>query len=129
MSTPDSLGESRDNRPTPAAPAASTFGLRSTSKIRDLHLNRLAMVYVRHPACDRRVIVRDHSLSAHGHTQPLIPVILTFSVTVVTVPSRPFDLVGTDPLLPLLAPPSHRQRLHRTVTTVTEDPSPMPPSS
>ena len=28
-------------------PAAATFGLRSTSKIHDLHLNRLAMVYVR----------------------------------------------------------------------------------
>jgi len=47
MSTPNSRGESRDNRPTPAAPSASTFGLRSTSMIRALHLNRLAMVYVR----------------------------------------------------------------------------------
>jgi hypothetical protein len=47
MSTPDARGEGRDNRSTPAAPAAPAFGLRSTSKIRDLHLNRLAMVYVR----------------------------------------------------------------------------------
>ena len=47
MTTPDSRGEGRDNRAAPTAPSASTFGLRSTSKIRDLHLNRLAMVYVR----------------------------------------------------------------------------------
>src|SRR5262249_56575383 len=47
MSPPDSRGEARDNRPAPPAPPASAFGLRSTSKIRDLHLNRLAMVYVR----------------------------------------------------------------------------------
>jgi DNA invertase Pin-like site-specific DNA recombinase/DNA-binding transcriptional MerR regulator len=31
----------------PAAPSATTFGLRSTSKIKDVHLDRLAMVYVR----------------------------------------------------------------------------------
>jgi DNA invertase Pin-like site-specific DNA recombinase len=30
-----------------AAPSATTFGLRSTSKIKDVHLDRLAMVYVR----------------------------------------------------------------------------------
>jgi hypothetical protein len=34
-------------RSTPTRPAAVTFGFGSTSKIRDLHLNRLAMVYVR----------------------------------------------------------------------------------
>ncbi len=32
---------------TPAASTVAKFGLRSASKIRDLHLNRLAMVYVR----------------------------------------------------------------------------------
>jgi DNA invertase Pin-like site-specific DNA recombinase/DNA-binding transcriptional MerR regulator len=32
---------------TPAVCTVATFGLRSASKIRDLHLNRLAMVYVR----------------------------------------------------------------------------------
>lgn len=32
---------------TSAAPQVATFGLRSTSKIRDLHLERLAIVYVR----------------------------------------------------------------------------------
>ena len=47
MSNPDSRGEGRDNRPAPTAPSAAAFGLRSTSKIRDLHLNRLAIVYVR----------------------------------------------------------------------------------
>ncbi len=47
MNTPDAPAADRD-LPTPPAPAsAMTFGLRSTSKIRDLHLNRLAMVYVR----------------------------------------------------------------------------------
>jgi DNA invertase Pin-like site-specific DNA recombinase len=34
-------------RSTPTRPASVTFGFGSTSKIRDLHLNRLAMVYVR----------------------------------------------------------------------------------
>src|SRR3954471_13519251 len=33
--------------PTGTTPSASTFGLRSTSKIREQHLDRLAMVYVR----------------------------------------------------------------------------------
>ena len=33
--------------PVSAATSATTFGLRSTSKIKDLHLDRLAMVYVR----------------------------------------------------------------------------------
>ena len=47
MSTPDSRGEGRGSRSAPTLPAASAFGLRSTSKIRDLHLNRVAMVYVR----------------------------------------------------------------------------------
>jgi hypothetical protein len=33
--------------PAGTTPSATTFGLRSTSKIRDRHLDRLAMVYVR----------------------------------------------------------------------------------
>jgi DNA invertase Pin-like site-specific DNA recombinase len=41
MSTPDPRGDEQGH------PSASAFGLRSTSKIRDVHLNRLAMVYVR----------------------------------------------------------------------------------
>jgi DNA invertase Pin-like site-specific DNA recombinase len=40
-------GEDRENRSATARPVVATFGLGSTSKIRDLHLNRLAMVYVR----------------------------------------------------------------------------------
>jgi DNA invertase Pin-like site-specific DNA recombinase len=40
-------GEDRDTRPAPTQRAAAMFGLGSTSKIRDLHVNRLAMVYVR----------------------------------------------------------------------------------
>lgn len=40
-------GEDRDSRPAAPRSAAVTFGLGSTSKIRDTHLNRLAMVYVR----------------------------------------------------------------------------------
>src|SRR5438093_729827 len=40
-------GDVPDTRPAPTSPAAAMFGLRSTSRIRDLHLNRLAMVYVR----------------------------------------------------------------------------------
>jgi DNA invertase Pin-like site-specific DNA recombinase len=40
-------GEDRASRSAPAPSAAATFGLGSSSKIRDLHLNRLAMVYVR----------------------------------------------------------------------------------
>src|SRR4051812_26942247 len=40
-------GEDRESRSIPTRPAAATFGLGSTAKIRDLHLNRLAMVYVR----------------------------------------------------------------------------------
>jgi DNA invertase Pin-like site-specific DNA recombinase len=39
--------DERDGRKAPSRPAAVAFGLGSTSKIRDLHLNRLAMVYVR----------------------------------------------------------------------------------
>ena len=35
------------SRPTSVAQPVATFGLRSMSKIRDLHLDRLAMVYVR----------------------------------------------------------------------------------
>lgn len=38
---------SLDTRPVPSHPATVMFGLGSSSKIRDLHLNRLAMVYVR----------------------------------------------------------------------------------
>jgi DNA invertase Pin-like site-specific DNA recombinase len=37
----------QEDRLTGATPSASTFGLRSTSKIREQHLDRLAMVYVR----------------------------------------------------------------------------------
>jgi hypothetical protein len=37
----------RENGATGSTPATATFGLRSTSKIRDRHLDRLAMVYVR----------------------------------------------------------------------------------
>jgi DNA invertase Pin-like site-specific DNA recombinase len=40
-------GEDRESRSAPTRPAVATFGLGSTSKIRDVHLNRLAMVYVR----------------------------------------------------------------------------------
>src|SRR5215217_8443779 len=37
----------RENGETGSTPATATFGLRSTSKIRDHHFDRLAMVYVR----------------------------------------------------------------------------------
>jgi DNA invertase Pin-like site-specific DNA recombinase len=37
----------QEDRLAGASPSASTFGLRSTSKIREQHLDRLAMVYVR----------------------------------------------------------------------------------
>ena len=37
----------RDKRSAPATSSAPTFGLRSTSKIRELHFDRLAMIYVR----------------------------------------------------------------------------------
>jgi DNA invertase Pin-like site-specific DNA recombinase len=40
-------GEDRASPSAPARPGAATFGLGSTSKIRDTHLNRLAIVYVR----------------------------------------------------------------------------------
>ena len=42
-----SRGEDRENRSAPTRPVAATFGLGSTSKICDVHWNRLAMVYVR----------------------------------------------------------------------------------
>ena len=42
-----SRGEDRENRSAPTRPVAATFGLGSTAKIRDVHVNRLAMVYVR----------------------------------------------------------------------------------
>ena len=47
MSTPETRGEGRGGPPAPTAPPVAAFGLRSTSKIRDPHLCRLAMVYVR----------------------------------------------------------------------------------
>lgn len=47
MNTRDARAIDRDKGLVRATPSAPTFGLRSTSKIRDLHLNRLAMVYVR----------------------------------------------------------------------------------
>jgi DNA invertase Pin-like site-specific DNA recombinase len=40
-------GAARDSKAAPTRPAAATFGLGSTSKIHDVHLTRLAMVYVR----------------------------------------------------------------------------------
>ena len=40
-------GEDRESRWAPTRPGAATFGFGSTSKIRDVHVNRLAMVYVR----------------------------------------------------------------------------------
>jgi DNA invertase Pin-like site-specific DNA recombinase len=40
-------GKDRDSKSTSPRSAAATFGLGSTAKIRDVHLNRLAMVYVR----------------------------------------------------------------------------------
>ena len=40
-------GEDRESRWAPTRPVAATFGFGSTSKIRDVHVNRLAMVYVR----------------------------------------------------------------------------------
>jgi DNA invertase Pin-like site-specific DNA recombinase len=47
MSTRDSGVVDPGNRATGSSPAMAPFGLRSTSKIRDRHLDRLAMVYVR----------------------------------------------------------------------------------
>src|SRR5215468_1364667 len=43
-------GEDRESRWAPTRPGAATFGFGSTSKIRDVHVNRLAMVYVRQSA-------------------------------------------------------------------------------
>jgi len=40
-------GEDRESRSAPTRPTVATFGLGSASKIRDVHWNRLAMVYVR----------------------------------------------------------------------------------
>src|ERR1700694_4963524 len=40
-------GEDRQRRSAPTRPVAATFGFGSTSKIRDVHVNRLALVYVR----------------------------------------------------------------------------------
>src|SRR5262245_4127962 len=40
-------GEDRESRWAPTRPGAATFGFGSTAKIRDVHVNRLAMVYVR----------------------------------------------------------------------------------
>jgi DNA invertase Pin-like site-specific DNA recombinase len=47
MSRDKPRAEDRDGGSAPIRPSAATFGLGSTSKIRDVHLNRLAMVYVR----------------------------------------------------------------------------------
>ena len=47
MNSDQPRGEERDSQSAPTRPAAVTFGLGSTSKIRDVHFNRLAMVYVR----------------------------------------------------------------------------------
>ena len=42
-----SRGEDRENRSAPTRPVTTTLGLRSTAKLRDVHMNRLALVYVR----------------------------------------------------------------------------------
>jgi DNA invertase Pin-like site-specific DNA recombinase len=42
-----SRGEDRENRSAPTRPVTATFGLGSTAKLRDVHVNRLALVYVR----------------------------------------------------------------------------------
>src|SRR5689334_2095051 len=47
MNGDKSRGEGRASPSAPVRPAVATFGLGSTSKIRDTHLCRLAMVYVR----------------------------------------------------------------------------------
>jgi len=47
MNRDNPRGEDCERRSAPTPPAAATFGLGSTSKIRDGHLDRLAMVYVR----------------------------------------------------------------------------------
>ena len=47
MSSHNTHGQDRGCRSAPTRPAAATFGFGSTAKIRDVHLNRLAMVYVR----------------------------------------------------------------------------------
>ncbi len=47
MSTREADVADREDGSAGTSPSAATFGLRSTSKIRDRHLDRLAMVYVR----------------------------------------------------------------------------------
>jgi DNA invertase Pin-like site-specific DNA recombinase len=47
MNARDSQVVECDQASIPAAPSVMTFGLRSASKIRDVHLDRLAIVYVR----------------------------------------------------------------------------------
>jgi DNA invertase Pin-like site-specific DNA recombinase len=47
MRSPDALLVDREDGPAEATQWARAFGLRSTSKIRDQHLDRLAIVYVR----------------------------------------------------------------------------------
>ena len=47
MNTRDARVVDREDGSAEATPSATTFGLRSTSKIRDRHLDRLAIVYVR----------------------------------------------------------------------------------
>ena len=47
MSSRDARAVDREGGSAGATPSPTTFGLRSTSKIRDRHLDRLAIVYVR----------------------------------------------------------------------------------
>src|ERR1700678_4183682 len=47
MNSHDAAVVDRENGETGPNPATATFGLRSTSKIRNRHFDRLAMVYVR----------------------------------------------------------------------------------
>jgi DNA invertase Pin-like site-specific DNA recombinase len=47
MNTHESPVVGREKESVSSSESAMSFGLRSTSKIRDLHLDRLAMVYVR----------------------------------------------------------------------------------
>src|SRR3954447_2086570 len=47
MSSRDARAVDREGVPARATPSAMTLGLGSTSKIRDRHLDRLAIVYVR----------------------------------------------------------------------------------
>jgi DNA invertase Pin-like site-specific DNA recombinase/uncharacterized protein YndB with AHSA1/START domain len=69
MNSPESRGQARGNS---AASATSTFGLRSTSKIRDLHLHRLAIVYIRQSTpqqvlANRESRERQYALAEFAH--------------------------------------------------------------